>query len=193
MNGYKWSGKKWVIANFLGWFTGVLLLLILASVFETAGREMQFFMGLSMGAGTGFFQWRVLKHSTGIDKRWIWNAAIGLMVPFLIFDIIKLSGYTIPPFYGMIISIILGSLLTGILQQQLLKKYKANSVLWIPASLLGWMLATATVFSMDYTRYLTNNNLALFFINIILILAGGLVLGIITNIFLTRIFKNHTY
>lgn len=66
-------------------------------------------------------------------------------------------------------------------------EHKVSNTRWLAASFLGWTLAVALVWGMDYTKYISGHNMVLFFLNICLILGGGLVLGLITGVFLRRV------
>lgn len=173
---------KWIQACSFGWFISILVILALSSLFDAAGIEnLQFYLGIGMGAGVGFMQWRRLKAVAGIDNRWVWFSVIGLGTPFLVFDIVKRAMMMLEGPYYIIASVLLAGLLVGILQYTLLRHISRKAAIWIPASFAGWLLAVLTVLSLDYTSMISHNKLAQFFMNLALILAGGFVLGIATN------------
>lgn len=182
----------WIKANFIGWFAGIILIVVLSAIFEGLGiSNLQFFIGIGMGAGVSFMQWRVLKKTVDINKRWVWHAVIGMGTPFLIFDILK--QFTVIPAgtYYMLLSICSAGLFTGLLQYYILRPYTVRAGLWVAGSFVGWTLAALTVFSIDYSKYLSSNKWGLFSFNLIMILAGGVVLGIVTKAFLQKIIKRH--
>lgn len=185
------SGKgialaRWTRVTFYGWLLGVILILVLSSLLDSAGIEhMQFYLGVGMGAGVGFTQWLVLKKHIPIGKNWILHAVIGMGIPFVILDL--LPDDTIA--YKLPLSITLGSLCVGFLQFTMLKRYSPKAYLWIPGCVIGWVLAVGTAFIVDYTKQLApiiSSNLMLALLNLFLILAGGVVLGVVTGLTLRR-------
>lgn len=181
---------KWATSTFLGWLLGFILILVLSVILDTIGIEnVQFFTGTGMGLGVGFMQWRTLRRISIDDKRWIWYSVIGMTIPFLIFDLINLlfnyslGAYMIP------VCTALGGLTTGLMQFRILSASSLRANLWIYASFSGWISAALTVLSMDYIRFMEINNWIGFGINITLILGGGVVLGIITGLFLRNILE----
>ena len=101
----------------------------------------------------------------------------------MIFDLLPTDTIS----YKLPLSIVLGSLSAGLLQYKLLKGHAKQAHLWIWGSCLGWTVAVLTVFTVDYTKSLPFGNLVLALINLLLILAGGVVLGLITGITLKKI------
>ncbi|HRH65317.1 MAG TPA: hypothetical protein PLU53_03385, partial [Bacteroidia bacterium] len=133
----------------------------------------------------GFAQSLLLKKYAPIDFKWILGSIAGMGVPFIFLDFIPSD--TIP--HKLPLSIALGGLTVGLLQYLLLIKYFRKGYLWIPGCFLGWTLGVLTVFTIDYTKYLALNNLITAFINLLLILAGGVVLGVISGIALKKILE----
>ncbi len=176
---------RWTKATFWGWLLGVALILVLSSLLDSTGIEhLQFHLGVGMGAGVGFAQWLLLKRA-GMRKNWIWFSILGMGIPFIILDLMPAE--LVP--HKIAAGIVSGALATGLLQYLLLKKQFRNAQLWIYGCFTGWTLAVATVFAIDYTKYLTSSNLVLFFLNLFLMLAGGIVLGVISGFALKRIYS----
>lgn len=182
------SNTKWIKATAIGWLSGIILVLLLAMVFEGMGiHSMQFFMGIGMGAGVGFMQWHVLRKILAINKNWILAAVTGMSVPFLLFDLLQIfAGVKLGPDY-ILYSVSIAALLTGILQSLILKKFTPAANLWVAANIMGWIAATLTFLSINYTKQVFSNNLVIFFVNIAVMLAGGFVFGFITWMFLKKI------
>lgn len=182
------SKGKWIKATAIGWLSGIILVLLLAMAFEGMGiHNMQFFMGIGMGAGVGFMQWRALRKIIAVNKDWILAAVIGMSVPFLLFDLLKIfAGFTLGPNY-ILYSVCLAALLTGVLQFFILKRFTGEAILWIIANIIGWIAATLTFLSINYTQQVFSNNMVIFFVNIAVMLAGGFVFGFITWMFLKKI------
>lgn len=186
------SVKKWVLASFSGWFIGILLIIVLSSVLDSVGIEgVQFYIGIGVGAGVAVMQWRVLLGVIPNASKWIWYTILGLGSAFLFFDIIKkIWGFTLDD-YNILVCVSIGGLLTGFLQAEILKKHYKTASSWVFASLLGWVLSAITVLGIEFTRQITQNNLTLFIINLILIISGGAVLGLITAPFLRKIISQN--
>lgn len=179
--------RSWVGATFGGWVLGVVLIIVLSSGLDSIGIEnMQFYLGIGMGAGVGLAQWLYLKKWVGMSPNWIWFSALGLGLPFVALDLLVsgTASYKIP------LSVVFGAPIVGLLQQTLLRRYwPVKTYRWVGATLLAWPLAVLTVFIVDYTRQLDQwipNVLVIAFINLVLILAGGLVLGGITGFVLKK-------
>jgi hypothetical protein len=186
------SIKKWVWASFSGWFIGILLIIALSSVLDSVGIEgVQFYIGLGVGAGVAIMQWRVLLGVIPNASKWIWYTMLGLGTPFVFFDIIKKSlGFTLDD-YNILICVSIGGLLVGFLQSAILKKHYKSANSWVFSSVLGWLLSAITVLAIEFTRHITQNNLVLFVVNLMLIMGGGAVLGLITAPFIRKIISQN--
>jgi hypothetical protein len=185
------SLAKWTIFTFIGWFTGIVFMVVLSGFLDSIGIEkFQFYVGLGIGTGVGFFQWLVLKKS-GVTMQWMWSAVLGLGIPFLLLDIISLYAIPLGSAY-LPISVVSGAILTSIFQFRILKKYSTNAARWLLGSVGAWVLASAVVLSIDYTKYLTQNNWVGFALNLTLILGGGVVLGLVSGKVLNAILKNNS-
>lgn len=181
---------QWTKATFLGWFVGIILIVALSSALDSVGVEkLQFFLGVGLGAGVGFFQWRVLKKILGMRVTWLWTSLLGVGVPFLFFDFVSL--YSAQPLgsYYLPLSVCTSAVFIGVLQYFILRKFLPKAHFWIIGSIAGWILAAATVLSIDYIKLIIHHNLALFVINLTMILGGGAVLGFITGSFLEKVLK----
>ncbi|MBL7856355.1 MAG: hypothetical protein JNM57_01605 [Cyclobacteriaceae bacterium] len=185
-NSLTFSLVRWTRATFLGWLAGVVLILILSSLLDAIGIEhMQFYLGIGIGAGVGFMQWLMFKRIVLIPKNWMIFSVLGLSIPFLILDLLP-EGIVQ---HKIAWSILLGGLAVGLLQRGILKNFSQHANLWIVACLVAWPLAVLTVFAVDYTKYITSVSWALAILNFFLILAGGVVLGLVSGIFLKRMIK----
>lgn len=181
---------RWTLATFWGWLLGVIFILLLSSLLDSIGIEnMQFYLGVGMGAGVGFTQWLVLKKNTAVNnKNWIWFSILGMGIPFIILDMVLTTKHGYKPVLG----VSFGAIALSLLQYTILKKYSTKALLWIFGCFAGWSLAVLAVFSINYTMRLSSVflNLTLAFINLFLILAGGIVLGVITGMVLKKILAN---
>ncbi len=177
---------RWTKATFWGWLIGVVFILMLSSFLGSIGIEdMQFYLGVGMGAGVGLTQWWVLKKYVPITTNWIWLSVIGMSIPFVVIDLIP----TVTSPLKLALSVALGSLTVGMLQYLLLKKHLKKASLWFWACFVGWTLAVLATKIIDYTMLIKVTgymNLVLAFLNLLLILVGGVILGVISGIALKK-------
>ncbi|UKN00262.1 hypothetical protein K6119_11005 [Paracrocinitomix mangrovi] len=179
--------KRWIVFNFLGWILGTALVLIMSSSFDAIGIEsLQFFVAVGIGLGIGLTQWLVLKRVSKIRAKWILYTMLGLSIPFIISDVLKyfnlldLEELLIP------VCVAIGSIFLGIFQSKLLADYKINAVFWIGISFISWVLISLAVISVAYTQLISDNVWFGFTVNLILLLSGGIILGVITGIHLKK-------
>ncbi|MFZ4620655.1 MAG: hypothetical protein ACOYNS_08855 [Bacteroidota bacterium] len=182
--------KEWVLSSFYGWLTGVVLVIITSGMFDAAGLEgFQFYLGISIGGSIGFFQWRKISHPAGIGTEWIWSSMFGMGIPFLVMDLLKrFAGISLGDNH-LPVCITAGALVTALWQTFILKKKFTAALPWLWTCLGGWILASWTVISIDYVKLFIHHNLALFFINLTLIVSGGAVLGAVTGSTLISILR----
>ena len=175
------KSSQWIKVTFWGWVLGVFLLIFLSSILDACGIEnMQFYIGIGMGAGVGFTQWRLLKKYWMMSIAWFYFSILGMGLPFLILDFVMDKGVV----YKLPLSVAFGGLAIGCLQYQLLKKQSANAIHWIPITTLGWTLAAFTTLLINLTMKIKVTgymNLAMALLNLLLILVGGVVLGWVTS------------
>lgn len=183
--------NRWTKSTFWGWLLGIVLIIGLSSLLDSMGIEdMQFYVGLGMGAGVGGTQWLLLRKLLPMSKNWIWFSAAGMGIPFIVLDMVLTKSFT----YKMPIGAVLGAILVGFLQFLLLKQHSEKASLWIWSSIAGWTLAVLAVLTIDYTKHLTpyiQSNLLLALLNLLLILLGGIILGVITGFTLKKILKEN--
>ncbi len=184
---FEFTLKQWIVASFLGWLAGAVLLVMTSGSFDAIGLDgFQFYVGLSMGAGVGFFQWRKLS-GHGLGAEWIWSTVIGMGIPFLLGDLAKrYADFSLGDNY-LPVCVTFGALVTSVWQTQILKREHTSAHSWLWICLAGWVLGSWTVISIDYVKFITKNNLAQFFINLTLIISGGAVLGAVTGPALIKI------
>lgn len=173
--------QQWIKTSFLGWLAGIFLLVLTSGVFDAVGVEgFQFYLGMSMGASVGYLQWRLLKRTNGIGSEWLTASAIGMAVPFLLFDLLKnYAGMAAGP-ESLRYSVALGGFAAAFWQALVLKRAGYPASRWVLAGWAGWVLGTATVLAIDYTKFISSNNLVLFALNLFLMIAGGAVFGVAT-------------
>lgn len=141
------------------------------------------------GGIIGFVQWRYLKKRTAITSaRWMYYCAIGIfaaeamgVLVLLMFDIdrnIEIG----PGSYSWLAWTLIhltGGLIVGYLQSVYLKNITSNYKIWILGSCLSWGLAVLT----------WTGIISIFNPNILVVLFGGIVYGVVSAIFIHRLFK----
>jgi hypothetical protein len=78
---------RWVLATFGGWLLGIVAVILLAEISEGMHIGNQFRVGLGMGWGVGFAQWRVARKWFGATSAWMWVSAAAMGLPFVLSDI----------------------------------------------------------------------------------------------------------
>jgi hypothetical protein len=185
--------QRWITASFLGWLCGVFVVIGTSGAFHAVGLDgYQFYLGISMGASVGFFQWRLLSRSAGIGPAWIWSSFFGLGLPFFLFDLLKIYGGFSFGEKNLQYSIALGGVCTALWQTALLRRSGYFASRWLLVGWSGWILAAVTVLAVDYTKFITGERWALFAINLTLILSGGVVYGAVTGSALMNILHRST-
>ncbi|NUN68183.1 MAG: hypothetical protein HUU02_00560 [Bacteroidetes bacterium] len=183
--------RRWITACFLGWLAGIFLVILTSGTFDAIGLEgYQFYLGLSMGLSVGVLQWRLLHRTHGIGSGWLIASIVGVAVPFLLFDLLKkYGGMTTGP-EALQYSTALGGAAAALWQTLILRREGFSASRWLFAGWSGWVLGTATVLAIDYTKYLSSNNLVLFALNLLLMIAGGAVYGAVTAVPLIKILSS---
>ncbi len=179
--------KSWTLACFWGWLAGIVLILLFSGIVEALGTDdLQFHIGLLMGIGVGFTQWLWLKKRFNASSVWLLSSAAGMTVPFLLTDFFRPA----PASVTLPLSVIAGGLFTGWLQSRLLKTYSSLASAWIICSFMAWTLAACCVLLVNCTMALKATGLftlLLAFLNLLLILSGGWILGLVSGRVLQKI------
>jgi hypothetical protein len=112
-------------------------------------------------------------------------SVFGMTLPFVVLE--QIGGLTGIQILFSAVSI--GAVIIGYVHYALLKNHVSKAILWLPASAIGWMAALTAVKALDFTYVLSASNLVLFFVNLGLILSGGLLLGLSSGIALKTMLK----
>lgn len=175
---------RWILASSIGWLVGIPLVVLILAGAETFGLSGQFAIGLGMGGSVGFFQWRRGRRAFGARAGWLWSSAVGMMIPFLICDLI---GYT-PDGPAVIAPAALGGLFVGFGQHRFLGTESVRTYAWLPVSLAGWTLAVvATLLLLVPGRPATGLELLQ---QLVALMSGGVVLGTVTGFGLHRLSRS---
>jgi len=167
--------RSWIRATALGWLIGFVLVVVLAIVWDMIGGGAQFMLGVGMGAGVGYMQARVARAWTGRIQPWLWTSVIGMGVPFVLWDIGSVAG--LEALFSLPVCVLLGGLLTGVLQQRLLRSRFERTFWWIPACVVGWGLP-AGVIALGTSGLLPP---VFNLLSPIVMFLGGLLLGAVTG------------
>ena len=174
------SIARWIRITFLGWTLGFALTLVFIGVCTAIGLgDAKIPLGLGMGAGVGIAQRRFINEYLGRAVSWPLVTALCLAMPFVSWDIARGMHRDVVMSIPWLVAA--GGLLVGIVQWRLLRAHFTNVVLWIPASVIGWSAAGATVALDDRLPKKVPGVLgALIYIGVILV--GGVLLGTATGV-----------
>lgn len=185
------SKKRWILFMCFAWIVGFFAILIFSGLSESIGiKDTQFVLGLGMGTSISFFQMRLLKKQIDVGFLWLFIAALGMSLPFLINDLTDGILNADDSSVNLLLQVVYGSLISGIGQFFILRKNFSKSWLWIVASVLAWTIPALMLGVIDAYDTQTTGRLAALFINLFLILGGGPVYGIITGFFIKVILSH---
>lgn len=170
--------RQWIMASGFGWIAGVALVIVTSVLFDAAGLEgFQFYLGIGIGGGVGLLQWRLLRRNNLTDPGWIWSSVFGMGFPFLLNDLLSRSGAFSFGSYYLPVSVFAGAVVVSAWQYKILSFHTSAAARWPVASFAGWIAAALMVLGVDVVKQCISHNMLLFFINLVLIFAGGFVLG----------------
>lgn len=177
---------RWIRATSLGCLLGIPFVVLLALAGEMLGvGGSQVLVGLGMGAGVGVLQGRAIRLLLGAWRPWTFATAVGLAIPFLVGDLMRLSGREFA--YSLQWSLVAGGVIVGIWQALLLRARVQGVAWWVVGSVVGWALAGGAAWLADLPRatgQLRGLVGALVFIGLIGL--AGAVLGLVTGAVLAR-------
>ena len=173
--------KKWLIANFAGWFIGVISTFVLSYFVVNLfyPKETNVILGFCIGAGVGYAQWLVLRRSFGIKARWGHVSSIVLGLPIAIASL--LNDHDLSPempdsgnqAIGFILFGLICGAIIGFLQKSCLKAHFPKRKYWPIYSALAWGLTFSTLaLPMPFSS--------------LAVIVGGLILGPITALAFRR-------
>lgn len=175
------SHPLWIRTTILGWFLGFVFVVALSAFFEGLGLSaMQFHVGVAMAMGVSVAQWWVLR-KRGFNSGWIWYAIAGMGLPFITVDLYYLNSSSAVSENHLALGAGSGAMLMAVFQSIILRKTSPPAARrWIVLSTLGWWIAAGSVMLTSYTMKTINQPLLGFFVNLVLILIGGPLLGWLT-------------
>jgi hypothetical protein len=104
-------------------------------------------VGIGIGAGVGFFQWRVLRRVVPESRRWILAGAASLGLSLALYALVSfVSGYPMHLGWprgvlGWAAAFVVGGVLLGSFEREVLRRRVGRADGWIAASAVGWGLS----------------------------------------------------
>ncbi len=133
---------RWLLATTVGWPVGVIGGFILAHIANIAyPRETNLMLGIGLGAGVGYMQWRVLRQRLSPAGWWVLASAAGVGVPFVVAVVVDELGGPPARIVGWTVTMASGGTLAGLLQLRVLRPHTLRSGWWVLASTVGWALS----------------------------------------------------
>ena len=174
--------RQWLRATWIGWITGIPLIVLFALLGEMLGTGgVQAVVGMGMGLGVGAMQGGVLGR---VISRWRWTlvTTVGLTLPLLTADIAALVGR--PTQFRLYLAVAAGGALAGLCQAVITgRRSPGPFLLWTAASVAGWTLAAGMAYladSLPRTAPLLGITGAFAYLGITAL--GGLLLGAVTGL-----------
>lgn len=174
--------NRWVLATFGGWLLGVVVILLLAAIGERVRVGDQSPVGIGMGLGVGYAQWRVARKWFGATSQWMWATVSGMGTAFVLSDLVGVRwdiGQS--NVFRLIILAALGSLLVGLWQWRTLQPRSLRAHWWIAASVVGWVSAACLPMLMISPGPGSPQSALALWLNVGGLALGGIVLGVITG------------
>jgi hypothetical protein len=138
---------RWFLGTLIGWFVGILLAIGLsyAVVGLFYAEETNLIVGLVLGAAVGLAQLVAVRGVLPLTSRWVWGAAAGLGVPFIVGVVVSEVWFNVTEASDtwLVLVALAGGALAGLLQAPVLRRstYQARALWWIPASSVSWGVA----------------------------------------------------
>ena len=128
--------KRWALATFGGWLLGIVAMILLDEIADVMQhRGNQFAVGLGMGWGVGFAQWRVAREWFGATSNWMWISTVAMGMPFLLTDVGALS-WAGSERSLLFLNVALGASLLGLLEWRILRSRSRRAHWWISQLLI---------------------------------------------------------
>lgn len=178
---------RWVLATLGGWFLGLVAVILLGGISEGIHFGDQFPVGIGMGWGVGFAQWRVARKRFGLTSAWMWVSAAAMGMPFVLSDIAALSWAGSAQRYFLILNVALGASLLGLLEWRILRSLSHRAYWWVITCIVGWMLPALLIFLPTGGHPET---LPAMIFNFGVIASGGVVLGVVSGAMLVWMLKS---
>jgi hypothetical protein len=178
--------RGWLRATWLGWLLGIPVIVLFALAGEMMGvGGSQVFVGAGLGAALAIFQGRAVLPLGVRPIAWRISCIFGLALPFLAYDLATLFGAEIA--FSLPVAATIGGALMGGWQALLLHGRIRGAPWWIPVTTIGWALAAVAVYVADHlVRGTGSRGVSGALLFLLLVAAGGLLLGAVTGLALSR-------
>jgi len=178
---------RWLRFTFFGWLLGFVLIVLLVLVWDLFGGSAQVMVGVGMGAGVGFLQGRAARSWHNSPWRWCMTSMIGMGSLFVLHDVLGLAGVGLP--YSLPLYLVVGGLLTGLLQRPLLQPFSRRANWWVPANVIGWALPAGLVAAGDSGTLGAWGSIG----TLLGMVLGGILLGAVTGMALVWILRSSSF
>jgi hypothetical protein len=166
---------RWVRVTFLGYLLGFVFILLGGIVGDLLGLPgSDVIIGIGMGLGIGYAQGRVAREWLGAIRPWVWTTVIGLGGLLLAEDLVAAVWSEFDNLHSLQLDVAISGLLVGLLQRRILRSHFDRANWWVPVCVVGWTLAA-------WTASVTPAGGQNAFLNLGMILSGGVVLGVVTG------------
>jgi hypothetical protein len=135
----------WTLCTALGCIIGMILAIVLshALINPFHPEQTNVLVGACLGACVGFLQKLSIRERFALSWRWVWGAAAGFGLPFVLAFIIdkidpELISFAADAEATFIWIALLGGILAGWLQKKDLQKGHKSAQWWILFSAAGW-------------------------------------------------------
>lgn len=193
-NHYTFKIKTWIWYNSLGWLLGMILLLGIAilgeALFAEKLRGGQSVIGIGLGTGMGFMQWRYLKKFYNWPITWLWYSMLGFSGMYLFYDLLSIQ-FELKPEKVLPVVTLLAGAMSGYLQQHyILKGRMKKPKAWILINAFSWFavhLLTGALFLLQLKENEFLPRAIILTLAFTFILIGGPLIGLFSSYYFTKI------
>jgi len=181
-----------LIATPIGWAVGIPAGVGMIILAESVGAmELQTPLVVGVALGISMQQYHALRPALAHSRtRWGLASCFGLAIPFMTADLARVMGR--PLSYDLALFVMLGGVLASVLQWRMLRASVTRAGGWLVASPAGYAAAASTVWLNDQVLPKTPGIIgALQYLGVIL--AGGVVFGVVTALAAVRFGNRPTH
>jgi uncharacterized membrane protein len=136
---------RWLVATFIGWVAGIIIAIVLSYLVVNLfhPKETNLIVGLVLGAVVGLTQMIAVRRLVSLTYRWVWGAAVGLGISFIVAVLIDEIWFSASEASDMwlVLVAIAGGAFAGVLQAPTLRPHTPLAQWWILASIISWGIA----------------------------------------------------
>ena len=133
---------RWVVATVVGWILGLVLAIALSFLVVNPfyAKETDLIVGVCLGATVSFSQRFSVRQWLRLAPIFVWGAAIGIGIPFVVEVISSELGSGLGAVASTAV-LAVGALICGLLQMPALRRYVGMSYVWPLVTLVAWSAA----------------------------------------------------